>query len=54
VAPVVTRHVLDGLAPTLRPLALELTRDGSPDGRPDPARIVVLSRGSFEVASPQR
>jgi hypothetical protein len=50
-APVETRNVLDDLTPSLRETALRMSRV---DGRPDPSRIVVLGRGSFEVLPPRR
>jgi hypothetical protein len=46
---VVVRNVLDDLAPSMRTLALQMSRDGTEDGRPEPSRIVVTGRGSFEV-----
>jgi hypothetical protein len=51
-APVETRNVLDDLTPSMRTTALRMSRDSA--GRPDPSRIVVLGRGSFEVLPPQR
>lgn len=50
-APVETRNVLDDLTPSMRETALRMSRV---DGRPDPSRIVVLGRGSFEVLPPRR
>lgn len=46
---VVTRSVLEDLAPAWRDLALRMSGAGTEDGRPDPSRIVVTGRGSFEV-----
>ena len=45
--PVNTRHVLEDLAPVLRPVALRLAGG-------DWTRVRILSRGSFEVVAPER
>ena len=45
--PVVTRHVLDGLAPALRATALRMAAG-------DLSRVRVLSRSRFEVDDPGR